>query len=175
MALQVIPQTEASVLADTTPSPFDRQVKVGADAHLGFGLLRPFRRDEKNDFANGGSLELIQACVGQILGMQGASSDNPAVDGELEWAPKRGSLLYLLRHQKNDLALRELARIYVVDALRRFEPRIRVKTVLASREKSDTGEEVVLLIRIKYDVISVNTPTNQVLFADVTQDVRLAA
>ncbi len=133
---------------------------------LGFGLLRPLRRDQKADFAAAGDEQLIQSAVGQILGTIGASNDTP---GELPWRTEFGSLLHRLRHQKNDGVLQELARVYVVDALKRWEPRIAVTAVAVGREQHD-GENV-LAIRIRYDVISINTPGNRVIWASLDQAV----
>jgi uncharacterized protein len=55
--------------------------------------------------------------------------------GELPWRTEFGSLLHLLCHQKNDRVLQELARVYVVDALKRWEPRVVVTSVQIAREQ----------------------------------------
>jgi len=133
---------------------------------LGFGLLRPLRRDQKADFAAAGGEQLIRSAVGQILGTIGASDATP---GELPWRTDFGSLLHRLRHQKNDSVLQELGRVYVVDALKRWEPRIAVTAVHLSREQHD-GKNV-LAIRVCYDVISTNTPENNVILSGVEQKV----
>ena len=133
---------------------------------LGLGLLRPFRRDQKADFAAGGGEQLIRTAVGQILGTVGSSD---FIQGELPWRTSFGSLLHLLRHQKNDHVLRELARVYIVDALKRWEPRVVVTAVQVAREQKD-GENV-LALRATYNVISTNTPGNNVLLSGVEQTV----
>jgi len=135
---------------------------------LGFGLLRPFRRDQKADFAAAGGEQLIRSAVGQILGTVGSSD---FTQGELPWRTSLGSLLHLLRHQKNDRVLQELARVYIVDALKRWEPRVVVTAVQIAREQHD-GENV-LAIRIRYDVVSTNVPGNNVVLSDVQQLVRV--
>jgi phage baseplate assembly protein W len=112
------------------------------------GLLRPFRRDRKADFAAGSGEAFIRSAVGQILGTMAASEFTP---GELPWRTEFGSGLHLLRHQKNDALLLELARIHVVDALKRWEPRIRITSVQITREW-DRGENV-LAIRLRYRLI----------------------
>ncbi len=84
--------------------------------------------------------------------------------------PEFGSLLYLLRHQRNDAVLQELARVYVVDALERWEPRVVVTSVKVTRERQD-GENV-LAIRLRYNVISANVPGNNVLLEGVEQTIR---
>lgn len=133
-------------------------------AFLGFGLLRPFRRDQKADFAAAGGEALIRSAVGQILGTVGSSD---FTQGELPWRTEFGSLLHLLRHQRNDRVLEELARVYVVDALKRWEPRVRVTSVQVTREQLD-GENV-LAIRLRYNMISTNTPGNNVFVGGVGQ------
>lgn len=88
-----------------------------------YGLLTPFRRDQKSDFANGTSADLIKANVRTILGTRcGTETEH----GELSWNSKFGSRLFLLRHRKPDVTTRELARIYAIDALARWEPRVSV-------------------------------------------------
>lgn len=131
---------------------------------LGFGLLRPFRRDLRSDFAAAGGEEVIRSAVGQILGTVGASE---VTDGDLPWRTEFGSVLTRLRHQKNNDILQELARVYVVDALQRWEPRIRVTEVRVTREARD-GEHV-LQIWLRYDVIASNVAGNQVLVAGIEQ------
>jgi len=133
---------------------------------LGFGLLRPFRRDRKADFAAAGGEALVRSAVGQILGTM-ASSD--FTQGELPWRTEFGSLLHLLRHQKNDAVLQELARVHVADALKRWEPRVQLTSVQVTRER-DRGENV-LSIRLRYSIIDRNVPGNNVVVAGVEQTV----
>ena len=130
--------------------------------------MRPFRRDQKADFAAAGGEALIKSAVGQVLGTVGASD---FTQGELPFRTEFGSLLHLLRHQKNDRVLQELARVYVVDALKRWEPRVRITSVEVTREQLD-GENV-LAIRVRYDVIAANAPGNNVILAGVEQTVRV--
>ena len=139
-----------------------------ANEFLGNGLLRPFRRDQKADFAAAGGEEVIKSAVGQVLGTMGSSD---FTQGEVAWRTEFGSLLHLLRHQKNDSVLQELARVYVVDALKRWEPRVQVTSVQVTRERLD-GENV-LAIRLKYNVISTNTPGNNVILSGVEQTLRV--
>ena len=49
---------------------------------LGNGLLRPFRRDQKADFAAAGGEEVIKSAVGQVLGTMGSSD---FTQGEVAW------------------------------------------------------------------------------------------
>lgn len=139
-----------------------------AQEFLGFGLLRPFRRDLRSDFAAAGGADVIKSAVGQVLGTVGSSE---FTQGELPCRTEFGSLLHLLRHQKNDRVLQELARVYVVDALKRWEPRVVVTSVKVAREQQD-GQNV-LAIRLRYNVISTNTPGNNVILSGVEQTVTL--
>ncbi len=137
-------------------------------ALLGVGLLRPFRRDGKADFAAAGGEALIRSSVGQILGTVGSSD---FTQGEIPWRTELGSMLRLLVHQPNNRVLQELARVYVVDALKRWEPRVRVTSVQVTREQLD-GENV-LAIHVRYDVIAANVPGNNVILSGIEQTVTL--
>jgi phage baseplate assembly protein W len=129
----------------------------GAPEFLGRGLLTPFRRDQKNDFASAAGIEKVRACVEQILGTR-ASSERTA--GELPWRSKFGSLLHLLRHESNPVVLQELARVHVADALRRWEPRVVLTDVEVTRA------DRTLQIKIRFRPISRNVPGNSVVLPD---------
>jgi phage baseplate assembly protein W len=139
-----------------------------ANEFLGRGVIRPFRRDRKQDFAFAEGEELVRSAVGQILGTL-ASTD--FTQGEIPWRPELGSALHLLRHHKNDATLQELARVYVADALKRWEPRVQVTSVQVTRER-DRGENV-LSVRVRYNLISANVPGNNVLVEHIDQTVLL--
>src|SRR5581483_1311178 len=126
------------------------------------------RRDLRSDFVAAGDEEGIRSAVGQILGTNGASDRTP---GEVPWRTEFGSLLYLLRHQKNDSVLAELARVYVVDALKRWDPRVVVTAVTITQEGK--GNENVLSIHLRYDAISLNVPGNNVILSGVEQTIVL--
>lgn len=156
-------------MAEALLSPNDRVVTLGKRAFLGFGLLRPFRRDEKNDFANGGEEAIVRARVGQILGTNGSSE---FAQGELEWNPEFGCLLYLLKHQTNPVAVSEIGKYYVVSALQRWEPCVRVTRCTV--RKDATPEQTTLVISLMYDIISANAPGNDVVVSGVQQNVTLS-
>ena len=105
------------------------------------GLLAPFRRDRKRDFASSDGDELLASKVLQVLATEGAS---PRTSGELPWRTAFGTPLHLLRHQRNDHALVELARIYIRDALRRWAPEAELRSVSAVREGAT------LSLRVRY-------------------------
>lgn len=139
---------------------------------LGFGLLTPFRRGPA-DFVAGGGDDHLKSVIGQVLGVR-ASSD--FTEGELPWRPEFGSLLHLLRHRNNDQVTAELARVYVVEALAKWVPQVRVKEVQIDRvAATDPAERNVLLVSLTYDVIGLNRPGNEVLFPSLSTTVILEA
>jgi len=95
------------------------------------GVLIPLRRDRKRDFASGSGPDLLASKVLQALMTNGAT---PRSSGELPWRTAFGAGLDLLRHQRNDAALAELARVYVRDALRRWVPEAELVQVAVTRE-----------------------------------------
>jgi hypothetical protein len=95
------------------------------------GLLIPFRRDKKRDFASGAGKDLLASKVRQALLTEGAT---PRSSGELPWRTSFGSGLHLLRHLRNDEALADLARVYVRDCLKRWVPEAELVEVAATRD-----------------------------------------
>lgn len=89
-------------------------------------LLIPFRRDRKRDFAVGSGEALLASKVRQALLTEGTT---PTSSGELPWRTNFGAGLGLLRHQRNDTVLAELARVRVRDALQRWIPTAEVLAV----------------------------------------------
>ena len=135
-------------------------------AFLGYGPIRPFRRDGRGDIAHAGGVELVRSCVGQVLGTRASSE---VVQGELPWRPEFGSLLYLLRHRKNTNSLGELARAWAQDALAHWEPRVRVVSVNAYKRGR------ILYARVVFDIIDRNVPGNNVLVAGLEVELPIAA
>ncbi len=135
-------------------------------AFLGFGLVAPLMRDQRGDFVAAGEAALVASCVAEVLGT--ACSGQGHI-GELPWRPEFGSLLYTLRHQNNDSVLEALARVHVIEALRRWEPRALVTHVKVSREESSPGSgPTVLRVKTYFDVIRANVPGNQVLVRNLS-------
>ncbi len=100
-----------SIVPPVTPSDVAPRAASVAP-NLVTGMIRPFRRAEK-DFATASGNAEIMAGVGQVLG---------TVRGTLPWDPGFGSNLERLRHKGNTPILRETARVYVDDALRQWLP-----------------------------------------------------
>jgi phage baseplate assembly protein W len=105
-------------------------------------LLIPFRRDKKRDFAVGSGEALLASKVRQALLTEGAT---PRSSGELPWRTNFGAALPLLRHQRNDAPLQELARVYVRDALKRWVPGAQVVSLDVEQE----GAALTLRLRVR--------------------------
>ena len=122
--------------------------------HLGRGVTRPFRRDGRGDFATATGAALVSAAVGQILGTIADSAVNV---GELPWRPDFGSKLHLLRHSPNNEALVETARVFVIEAVQRWEPRVRISNVEISRDETEGSGGNKLTIRLRYAFVELQT------------------
>jgi uncharacterized protein len=96
-------------------------------------LLIPFRRDKKRDFASGSGSDLLRSKVLQALMTAGAT---PRSSGELPWRTAFGAGLELLRHQRSDASLGELARVQIRDALRRWVPEAELISVKVERSEA---------------------------------------
>ncbi len=105
-------------------------------------LLIPFRRDKKRDFAVGSGEALLASKVRQALLTEGATARS---SGELPWRTNFGAGLALLRHQRNDAALKELARVHVRDALKRWVPGAQLVNLAVEQD----GPALTLRVRVK--------------------------
>jgi phage baseplate assembly protein W len=105
-------------------------VARGAPLFLTRGIITPFRRDEKSDFANDDDVDVVRSNVEQVLGTMARSETG--VGGELPWRTEFGSLMHLARHRNNNVVLQEILRSYVTSALARWETRARVTDVQVS-------------------------------------------
>lgn len=105
-------------------------------------LLIPFRRDKKRDFASGSGPVILRSKVLETLLTQGATARS---SGELPWRTAFGAGLELLRHQRSDAALAELARVQIRDALRRWVPEAELVSVQVQR--SDATLEMRVRVR----------------------------
>ena len=132
---------------------------------LGRGPTMPFRRDGKGDIANGSDVELIRSNVYRVLS---TICSSPRSRGELPWRPEFGSLLNLMRFRNNDGVLGQVAQEYVIDALRIWEPRARVKSANIVQDPEAATLTIVLL----YDVV---TSRQSIIQAGVRQAFTTAA
>lgn len=101
---------------------------------FGRGILCPFQRDGKNDFANGVGAKLLKSDIGELLGIIGPTANSP---GEVPWNTELGSAIHTLRHRKLHAEMtRASAEMMTAGVVRRFERRVRVGPTTAS---ADTG------------------------------------
>jgi hypothetical protein len=123
------------------------------------GLLAPLRRDRKRDFASDDGDALLASKVLQVLATEGAS---PRSSGEMPWRTAFGTPLQILRHQRNDAVLAELARVYLRDALRRWLPEATIVGVEVQRRDSE------LSLRVRYRASPTTTnPTSRELLVSL--------
>jgi len=146
-AWPILPDATTSTVAVVTRSASGKIFTSGLTAR---GILRPFRRDNKLDFANGGGAELIASNVGQVLGTI-CSSDYSS--GELPWRTEFGSLMHVLRLRNNSAALADQARVFVARAIERWEPRALVRRVRVQRP-GEVAEQDRLLIFVSWDIVN---------------------
>lgn len=140
-----------------------------ANDFLGSGLLAPFQRDGKGDFAHASGARLVGSTIAQIVATRAQSAK---AGGELPWRTNAGSWIHLLRHRNNTPAFRETARVYIQSAIRRWEPRVEVLDVTAV-EPDRINELNKPVIRIRWRLIERNTPSNRVLFGPESTEVEL--
>lgn len=136
---------------------------------LGQGLLWPFRRSQ-SDFATASGVALVKSAVAQIVGTR---ADTGRTAGELPWRTDFGSWLHLLRYTNQDVLFEDVAVVYVGDAVRRWEPRARVKAV--ELLESADAQSTQAILRIVFDVVTENAPNNAVVASSQVADVPLAA
>lgn len=88
----------------------------------GTGLLFPLVR-EHGDYATGTGAALVGSNIRNVLGVRCASRDG-AYRGELPWRLNFGSQIDRARHSNLDEEIqKDLVRVYVSDAISRWEPR----------------------------------------------------
>ena len=117
---------------------------------LGAGIIRPFRRDGKGDFANGEGELLVRSDLGQLLG---------TTLGEVPWRSTLGTLIYQLRHKANTQALSDLARIQLENAIKQWEPRVQLISVKADPITIENANRIELKIQYKIGQTQVREDT----------------
>jgi hypothetical protein len=95
------------------------------------GLLTPFMRDRKRDFASATGPELLASKVVQVIATEG---DTAASGGELPWRTAFGSGFQTLRHQNSNDALAALGHVYARDGLGRWVPEAELIGVTVTRD-----------------------------------------
>lgn len=145
------------------PTPPGLAPAASLPAFLGYGLVTPFRRGA-NDFDADGGAALVVSCVEELLGIK---CDSPISRGELPWRTEFGSLLFRLRQHNDDALLQEMAKAYVQDAIKQWEPRVRVLAVTVT---TPPGDLRTLLIKVGFTLISQTAPGNNVILPEDIQE-----
>jgi hypothetical protein len=124
------------------------------------GLLLPFRRNQRDDFANGTGRALWQANVELLL-----STDGPTPNGigEIPWRPMEGTMLRLLRHKNNTSILRGMAEVYIRQAFQRSFPGV-LRLTRVDKFRPEPG---VLRLEVAFDVVSPDAPIERNITAEV--------
>lgn len=134
---------------------------------IGRGLITPFRRDQKQDFANSSGIDVIRSNVSTILNTTCASN---RTQGEIPFNQKLGSLLAFLKHKNmDDETFNELALYYVVDALRRNESRVRVTQVRVIKNRKGYHAT----IKVTYNIVDAQMPQHPIIAPGQTEEVTL--
>lgn len=131
---------------------------------FGAGIVTPFQRDGKGDFANADDITLVRSNVRQVLYTIASSS---VTNGEIPWRPEFGSILQVLRFRNLDETLEELARTYVVDSLKTWAPRIRITGTVVEADVDETT----LDITVRYNIL--NTSRLSVVANNIIDAVQL--
>ncbi len=131
------------------------------------GIVVPFVRDGSGDIANATGAELVKSNVRTILNTTCASRKT---QGEVPWNQNLGCLLKFLRHQNmDDESFKEMATYYVVDALSRNEPRVRVTGVRIIKDRRNFR----VTIKVTYNVVDTAAPGLPVIAANQSTEVVL--
>jgi len=113
---------------------------------FGRGIICPFQRDGKNDFANDSGKRLLTSDIGELLGILGPTPSKP---GELPWRTDVGSRLNALRHRKlHSEMIKATADQMTAGPVRKWEPRVRPGRTEITTENDNT-------MKIRFSYISV--------------------
>ncbi len=90
----------------------------------GHGIVCPFQRDGKGDFANDGGLSLLKSDIAELIGIIGPTVQQP---GELPWNTEVGSRVLMMKHRGLHAEMvRATAEQMVSAPVRMWEKRARV-------------------------------------------------
>lgn len=104
------------------------------------GLTIPFRR-LADDFAHGEDIQVITSNVTHVLGTRAASEDSK-FSGGYPWRGDMGSQLHRLRHANYGDLFNDLARVFMTDAVSRWEPRAALDLGATTMETRSGGHLV---------------------------------
>lgn len=99
----------------------------------GVGLILPFQRDGRGDFANGLDEATTNSEIEMVLT---TVADAPKAVGELPWRTAFGSGLHRLRFMPNDIGTVEIARSMIRDAFQAWLPELLFRDVSTQRDNN---------------------------------------
>ncbi len=112
----------------TAPAVVDRTDLIGK------ALAHPFVRAQ-SDFATASGDDEIRMQISEVLG---------TVKGSIPWRTDFGSDLQRLRNQSNTPILRETARVFVDDAIRKWVPGVQLVSVSVASPKPNVVDLTVV-------------------------------
>lgn len=114
---------------------------------FGHGIICPFQRDGKGDFAHAGGGRLLTSDIGELLGIIGPVGVR---GGEVPWRMEMGSNLQSLRHRRTHSELvRATAEAMTAGVIKKYEPRVRAGASTA--EPGDDGQSI--QVRLSYQPV----------------------
>ena len=129
---------------------------------FGHGIICPFQRDGKNDFANADGKRLLSSDIGELLGVLGPTPTKP---GELPWRTDLGSRLNTLRHRRlHAEMIRATAEQMTAGPVRQWEPRVRPGRTYITTEDDNT-----MRIRFSYVPVGVRQDATIVQIFEVEE------
>lgn len=118
---------------------------------FGRGIICPFQRDGKSDFANDSGRRLLSSDIGELLGILGPTPTKP---GEIPWRTELGSRLHALRHRKlHSEMIKATAEQMTSGPVRMWEPRVRPGTTTIETEGENT-------MKIRFSYIPIGNRQN---------------
>lgn len=119
------------------------------DKLIGTGLQSPnMINSSTGGFNSNGGFDRINQSICHILGTR---------IGERFFLPEFGSRLYELVFEPNDYIFEDMLKLYIQDALSKWEPRIKVLEVTPDLSKGNT-----VPVNIYYNLINTNVTNNYV-------------
>jgi len=99
---------------------------------FGRGIICPFQRDGKGDFANDKDLPLLRSDIRELIGIIGPTPVSP---GELPWNTELGSRVILMKHRNiHEEMARATAHQLITEPVRRWEKRARPGTTTVTKD-----------------------------------------
>ena len=141
--------------ATTTALPNEAPFTVGK------GLLLPFRRNQRDDFANGSLREFWQSNVELLLSIEGPTETST---GEIPWRPDEGAELRKLRHKNNTSILRAMAEAYIRRAFQRSFPGV-LRLTKVDKFRPEPGK---LQLEVTFEVVGADGPVIRDAVVEVT-------